>query len=350
MLDEMNADRYDAFRYHRRLSELLMKLKLGKARYGGSVRTIFMGSPVPVVPILEALINLPDCKLVGVVSQPARPAGRKRQLQDPPIAEFARQNDLKLWQPEKASSTEFIELLKEQSPDVIVTAAYGQILSQDFLEVAKRAVINIHPSLLPKYRGATPVQTCLLNGENKTGVSILFTVKKLDAGNIISQSSSAVLPLETSEQLMTRLFREGAMLLPDTFAKLARSDFYGIPQDETKVTICKKMDKNSGNINWLHTATEITQCYQAYQPWPGVYSYLDGKKVEFTSLTFPGPELKLKPGSYVYLPTEKQLAVQCKIGSLRILRLKLEGRKDISAAEFWNGKKSPSQAFEREPT
>jgi folate-dependent phosphoribosylglycinamide formyltransferase PurN len=154
-----------------------------------------MGSPEEVVSPLQHLLE--HCRkgkdqLLGVISQPARPAGRKKRLTDPPVASFAKEAGLTVWQPEKASAEEFLRTLEEAGPDVIITAAYGQILSERFLKIPKRATINIHPSLLPVYRGATPVQTALLDGLTETGVTILFTVKALDAGPIISQKRFAI--------------------------------------------------------------------------------------------------------------------------------------------------------------
>ena len=307
------------------------------------MRTIFMGSPAQVIPILNALREASYCELIGVISQPPKPAGRKRILQDPPVAEYAKKLNLKLWQPLKASSKEFIAELSEIKPDVVITSAYGQILSDAFIAAPKRAIFNIHPSMLPKYRGATPVQTALLNGDKKTGVTLLFTIKELDAGNIIIQEQTDILPDETAAELMPRLFQKSAELLPQAFAKLADPNFKGQPQIASEVTHSKKITKEDGRINWQESATRIFNRYRAYQPWPGVVSSFNGANVQFMKMDVCDEEVNDQPGSFQYSNSKKALQVATGKGTLLITRLKPEGRKDISAADFWNGLKDKTR-------
>ena len=174
------------------------------------MRIVFMGSPKEVISPLESLMELCESdsfELVAVISQPARPFGRKKVLTDPPLATYAKEKGIHTLQPEKCRDEAFLtETLKELNPDLIITAAYGQILSQAFLDIPKLGTINIHPSLLPEYRGAIPVPAALLDGKKTTGVSILYTVKALDAGDIISQESHDIEDNETSDILLARLF------------------------------------------------------------------------------------------------------------------------------------------------
>ena len=201
-----------------------------------------MGSPQEVVSPLETLLAAgPDFNVVAVVSQPPRPVGRSGKLQDPPLAEFAKLRGLLTLQPESARDPDFLEQLRGLDVDVIVTAAYGQILSPKFLGIPKRATVNIHPSMLPKYRGATPVPAAILSGEIESGVSILFTVKALDAGAVICAEESAIALDETSGAMTQRLFELGGLLLVKALEKLRDPNFSGEPQDDRLATHCRKI-------------------------------------------------------------------------------------------------------------
>ena len=193
------------------------------------MRIVFLGSPKEVLSVPKFLLEQAgdiDCELVGVVSQPAKAQGRKQQTKDTAVAAFAKEQGIKLFLPESAKAGSFLEEFKALSPDIALTAAYGQILSDECLAIPKRATINIHPSLLPRYRGATPVPAALLDGLTETGVTILFTIKKLDAGNIIAQRTLGIGAEETSQELTERAFAEGAALLVETLAKLRDKNYY----------------------------------------------------------------------------------------------------------------------------
>ncbi|NBQ54588.1 MAG: methionyl-tRNA formyltransferase [Proteobacteria bacterium] len=228
------------------------------------LRIVFMGSPQEVVAPLQQLLTADgDFNVIAVVSQPARPVGRSGKLQDPPLAEFAKANGILTLQPESARDPEFLEQLSGLNVDVIVTAAYGQILSKKFLAIPKRATINIHPSLLPKYRGATPVPAALLQGERSTGVSVLFTVKALDAGAIICAEESAIAPGETSGTLTQRLFDFSGPILIQALEKLRDPDFVGQPQDDRAATYCGKIEKSDGAMDWSLPAGVNLNRYRA---------------------------------------------------------------------------------------
>lgn len=314
------------------------------------MRVIFLGSPAEVLPVLDALKD----QLVAVVSKPAKPQGRKKQLIDPAVAAHTKEQwpDLPILQPESAKDPEFIAAIAALKPDIMVTAAYGEILTEEFLGLASRAVINIHPSLLPFYRGATPVPAALLAGDTVTGVSILFTVKALDAGHIICQDPLDIAPDETAEQLLSRSFIHGASMLPEAFELLADPEFEGYPQDPEDVSHCSKISKTDGEVNWRWGDAEIYNRFRAFQPWPGVYSYSAKGKVIFTEMAscdqldregrldqLPADIGERQPGEFIFVKSLKALVVATCHDPLLIKRLKPQGAKDQDAVAFWNGLK-----------
>ena len=305
------------------------------------MRVVFLGSPSEVLPVLEKLEEMHEEKrinLVAVVSQPARPSGRKQVLTDPPVAAYAKQQGLKVLQPLKASASDFLEQFSVLEPDLAITAAYGQILSDAFLAIPKRATINLHPSLLPAYRGATPVPAALLDGVKETGISILFTVKALDAGNLITQQKTAIASLETADVLMRRLFECGAKLLPKALSLLEDSSFQGTSQDLQLVTHCKRFSKLDGAVNWGNDAETIERKFRAFYPWPGAYALWRGKRVLFHHLfaTVGVGEVK-QAGSFTYDKAAQCLVIESGKGKLMCNSLQLEGSKTCSANSFWHG-------------
>jgi methionyl-tRNA formyltransferase len=284
--------------------------------------------------------------VVAVVSQPARKAGRGQSTIDPPLAGFAKQMGIATLQPESPRDPSFLSQLKDLEPDLAITASYGQILSDTFLAIPKRGTINIHPSLLPKYRGAIPVQAALMAGDTTTGVSILFTVKALDAGAIILQKPFVIDPNETAELLLTRLFQKSSPLLIKSLSLLEDPSFAGTPQDESLVTHCSKLEKSQGQIQWNHPAVQIFNLYRAFYPWPGVYSFFQGKRYQFTNMSLSSDkESDLNPGSFRFDKPSKTLKIQTGQGTLEVLRIKPEGSKEIDALAFWNGLKHREGLF-----
>ena len=306
------------------------------------MKIIFMGSPEEVVSPLRTLME--HCRsggtdeLLGVVSQPARPAGRKQVLTDPPVAAFAKGQGLTVWQPEKASAADFLDVLRQAAPDVIITAAYGQILSDNFLKIPKRATINIHPSALPAYRGATPVPAALLDGLKETAVTILFTVKALDAGNIILQEAFAIEPQEYSASLTSRLFAASGPMLLQALDKLRASDFIGTPQDPSAVTFCKKIAKTDGQINWGQAVDKLVNEFRAYKPWPGSFCFWQDARVVIEDLEQAGSDVpSLEPGVFRLDRKAKALLVGTGTHPIWIKQLKPAGSKSVDALSFWNG-------------
>jgi methionyl-tRNA formyltransferase len=314
------------------------------------MRIIFMGSPKEVISPLEALINLTngsDHELVAVVSQPAKSAGRRKRLIDPPVAEYAKEKKLHLLQPASAKVPEFLDALRALRPDIIVTAAYGQILSDEFLRIPTRATINLHPSCIPSFRGATPVPSALLEGCERTGITILFTVKKLDAGPIISMKTVDIEPNETCGILTNRLFKIGGELLPEAIEKLMDPNFTGEQQNDELATHCTKIKKEQGLINWSDDAEVILKKFRAFHPWPGSFTFLDNKRITIENMRVdPDQNDMIKPGQFYYDKPKKAIIVSCKKGTnLAITELKPEGRNATSALSFINGLKGAREGF-----
>ena len=298
------------------------------------MRVIFLGSPANVIAPLQGLLDS-EHEVVAVVSQPAAMRGRGRKVLDPAVAEFAKEKGIEVLQPQKASDPEFLQRLRDLKPDVAITAAYGQILNQEFLDIPKRATINIHPSLLPKHRGATPVQNTLLQGECRTGVSILFTVKALDAGNLILQSESEIENHETALSLMNRLFDESKSLLIAALKKLEDLHFVGEPQNVDQVTHCTKIAKQDGKVDWGLSAQQILNRYRAFQPWPGIYSFHGKKRIVLEEVELCDHDRRLEIGAAEMVA--ERLYIQCRESGLWVSRLKPEGKKSMESRAYWNG-------------
>tara|TARA_B100001094_G_scaffold332662_1_gene405732 strand:- start:1253 stop:2227 length:975 start_codon:yes stop_codon:yes gene_type:complete len=308
------------------------------------MRIAFMGSPKDVIRPLETIIEI--CKERSwtdplIISQPAKPAGRKKILKDPPVAEWAKSQNLYVTQPVKASSDQFLDELREFSPDLIITAAYGQILSEKFLAIPIRATINIHPSALPKFRGAIPVPATILAGHAKTTVSILFTVKRLDAGAIITTKDFEIKPEERADQLTERLFAESAKMLPDVLKKLEDTGFIGEEQNESQATHCKKIVKADGLINWELPAEQIYNQFRAYYPWPGCWTFNQKGKVAIEAIEHISEyQTGMKPGHYSFSKSLRGIVVGTKTNPLLVKQVKPAGSKVIAASDWWNGRKS----------
>lgn len=313
------------------------------------MKIVFLGSPEQCIPVLNWLLSCKDVTIAAVITQPPKPAGRGRGLIDPPVAVTAKAAGLLVLQPESSRSDDFLFQLESLNPDVAITAAYGQILNEKFLKIPRRATINIHPSLLPKYRGATPVQSAILDGCDQSGVTVLFTVRALDAGNIITQRCFPIGEFESADSYMTRMFKEGAYLLHEVFEKLANPQFEGHPQDPKAVTHCRKIAKEDGAINWNKSAREICNQFRAYSTWPGIYSFYEGKRIAIKSIVNFGPSLSAeKCGSISFDSNHGWLKVKCESSEIHIDRLQWEGKKEVDTRSFWNGLKNRNGAFESE--
>lgn len=296
------------------------------------MRIVFFGTPEFAVRSLHALLAGSNL-VVGVVCQPDRPAGRGQRVALPPVKEVALEAHVPVLQPEKLRLPEFLQTLREWAPDLIVVAAYGRILPKTVLDLPRLGCINVHGSLLPKYRGAAPIQWAILRGEVVTGTTIMQMNEHMDAGDILLQRETRIGDDETYGELQARLADIGAQALVDAIAQLHAGTLRAQPQCE-EVTIAPIIAKENGHIDWTQPAVVIARMVRAFNPWPSAFTSLDGKLLKIHRAHVRGASAAA-PGSVVQ--AQGDLAVATGAGTLIFDELQLEGRKRLSAAEFGRG-------------
>jgi methionyl-tRNA formyltransferase len=298
------------------------------------VRVVFLGTPEFAVPTLEAIVEA-GLEVAAVVTQPDRPKGRGRELAAPPVKEAALRLGLTVHQPERIRAPEAAGLLRSLDPDVMVVVGYGQIIPQSIIDIPPHGIINVHASLLPKYRGAAPVQWAIANGETETGVTTMRIDAGLDTGDILLQRDTGIGPEETAVELSARLARIGAALLVKTLAALAGGAIVPCPQDSSEATLAPVLKKEDGLIDWARPAHEIVNRIRGFTPWPGCYTQFRGKVLQVLEARLAVNSVG-DPGSAH--PTRSRLVVTCGGGTaLEILETQIEGKKRMTAAAFLNG-------------
>lgn len=312
------------------------------------VRVVFMGTPEFAVPALEQLV-LDRYEVVAVYTQPDRPGGRGRALlAQSPVKLAAIKHGLTVLQPASLRDTAEAERLSGLKPNVVVVAAFGQILPRRILDIPPFGCLNVHPSLLPRHRGATPIPAAILAGDRETGVTIMLMDAGLDTGPILSQIVVAIDPQDTTESLTTRLAQASARLLGETlFPWLGRS-LKQQPQDASKATYTKPITKEDGAIDWSMPATEISRWVRAFYPWPVCYTRWQGKMLRILEAAPVPGKACAAPGRVVALASGQQAAVGVETGDgiLGLLRVQLEGKRAMSAAEFLRGQRGfPGQTL-----
>ncbi len=302
-----------------------------------------MGTPQFAVPSLRALGGGPYS--ITVVTQPDKPAGRGGRLTPPPVKVLAEELGLPVLQPPTLKDPDFRAQLAQMQPDVTVLVAYGEYVAPSLLELPKRASINLHPSLLPRWRGSTPIQSAILAGDEVTGVSIIRMDRGLDTGPILAQRTTPIARGETHPQLSARLAEIGAELLAETLPRWLSGDIEPVPQTEEGATLTRTLSKEDGLIDWTATAEEIDRRVRAFQPWPGTYTYWQGRLLKVlrarpiapiaapaNGATAPGTVLALQqPGS------PRSLAVATGSGALELLEVQLAGKPAIEARALLTG-------------
>lgn len=244
------------------------------------MKILFMGTPDFAVPPLEALIKN-KYEVIGVVTQIDRPKGRGQQLQAPPAKKIALAHNIPVYQPKKLSKEpETIKIFEELSPDLIVTCAFGQILPQSILDIPKHGTINVHASLLPKYRGAAPIQWAIINGDEKTGITTMYTELGLDTGDILLQSEIEINIDMTAGELHDKMSLLGAETLINTILALESGDLHRVKQDDSLANYAPKINKKTGLIDWSQTTLNIHNLIRGTFPWPGAYSEMCGKRTK----------------------------------------------------------------------
>jgi methionyl-tRNA formyltransferase len=306
----------------------------------GQTRIIFMGTPEFALPTLQALIA--HFHVVGVVTQPDRPAGRGRAIQPPPVKPLAVAHNLPVYQPKTLRRDEAVAQLASWAPDLIVTAAIGLILPPEVLNLPARGTLNVHASLLPRWRGAAPIQAAILAGDDQTGVTIMWTEEGLDTGPILSQRAIPIAPRETAASLHDKLAPLGAQLLIDTLPAYLDGTLEPQPQPAEGVTIAQRIRKEDGRVDWERPAAAIDRQVRAFTPWPGAFSFWEGRRLKILE-TFPSPtsvpleqgEIPSPPGTVVQ--TNGHPAVVTGDGLLRLDQLQMAGRRATSGGEFLHG-------------
>lgn len=295
-----------------------------------------MGTPDFSVPILEALIAA-DYEIAAVVTQPDRPVGRKKILTPTPVKEAALKHGLLVLQPEKISGSEELAKIIELQPDLLVTAAFGQFLPQKLLDVPTYGAINVHASLLPKYRGGAPVHYALIRGEKETGVTIMYMEKKMDAGAILRQRSLEITEKDDVGTLFKRLSRLGRDLLMDTLPDLLAGKITPIQQDEEKVTYSPNIKAEEEIIEWTKTAKEIDWKVRGMRPWPGAYTFLKDKRLKIWDVTPLEEQTSELPGIIIRIEKEAIFVACGENTVLQLNELQPAGKSKMTAKAFLSG-------------
>ena len=300
------------------------------------IRIIFMGTPDFAVPGFKSLINESSFEIVGVFTQPDKPIGRQQILNLPPIKKVALENSIPVFQPEKIKTE--IETIKNLQPDLIVVIAYGKIIPQSILDIPTYGCVNVHASLLPKYRGAACLNAPILNGDTETGVTIMKMEAGLDTGPILRQTKLKLVGDENLETVHDELAELGANFLIETLQDFMAGKIIPQIQDETQASYIKTLKKEDGKIDWSKSAIEIERLVRAYNPWPGTYTQSDGKIIKIIAAKNNILKINDHKSGEVFL-NEGNLAVQCGQDAIVILKLQLEGKKIMTSAEFLRGHK-----------
>jgi len=304
------------------------------------MRIVFMGTPDFAVPCLESLVNS-GYDVAAVVTQPDKPVGRSQSVLKPPAVKEAaiRLGISNILQPEKVRTPEFAETLRELAPDVIATAAYGKILPKSVLEIPKHGCINVHASLLPKYRGAAPIQWALINGESKTGITTFFMDEGMDTGDIILMKETEIDPDMNAQELFDRLKVLGAEALTETLEALRNGTATRTPQDHSRATYVSMMTRETGRIDWNKSAAEIHNLVRGTNPWPGAYTFYKGKRLKiWKTAVCKDPDVisavsgEARPGTLLKCRKQDLIAATGS-GLLAITELQFENARRMSVAE-----------------
>jgi len=301
------------------------------------MRIIFCGTPHFAVPTFIHLLAQPDIEIAAVITQPDRPRGRGHQISASPVKQAAIAANVPVHQPEKIRSPEAQDLLKQVAPDCIVIIAYGQIIPARLLDIPKFGWINLHASLLPKYRGAAPINWAIANGETQTGVTTMRIDAGMDTGGILLPQEVDIAPEETATELAESMAEAGAPLMLATLRGLAEGKLILRPQNNDEASYASLLKKEDGQIDWNRPAQEIYNRMRGFAPWPGAYTSFRGQTCQLWAEPF---SLRTLTGGApgTIFREETQLLIACGHATLlRLLSVKVEGRKQISAVEFANG-------------
>lgn len=298
-------------------------------------KIMFMGTPEFAVPSLELLIRS-GCRIIAVVTQPDRPKGRGRKNEPTPVKTVAEKYGLTIYQPERVRDESFLALFRELAPDMVVLVAFGQILPREIIEQPPLGCINLHPSLLPKYRGAAPMNWALIRGETVTGLSIIKMAEKVDAGDILLQKETAIEHDETFGPLHDRLAREGAELLLEAVRGILEGRIAGTPQDDSQATFAPRLKKEDTRIDWKRDVLDIVNLIRGLSPVPAAFSILEGRQIKIFSASAEEGPVSEAPGT-ILPPADKGLPVAAGNGYVYLRELQIEGKRRMPVGEFLKG-------------
>jgi methionyl-tRNA formyltransferase len=306
------------------------------------MRSVFLGTPDFAVPSLRALAL--DHEVVAVFTQPNRPKGRGQEIAESPVKIEAEKLRIPLHQPERIRRPESIELIRQLQPELMVVVGYGQIIPQSIIDIPPRGILNVHASLLPKYRGAAPIQWAIASGERETGVTIMQIDAGLDTGDMLLKASTAIADHETAPELSQRLAHLGAGLLVQAIAELESARLVPEKQDDADATLAPILKKEDGQIDWSRSAQQVYDRFRGFQPWPGAYTNFRGRQLNITAMRL-AQQSAGDPASLMI--DKRKLAVHCGSGTaIEVLEVQMAGKKRTSVEAFLNGYKPvPGEKF-----
>jgi methionyl-tRNA formyltransferase len=300
------------------------------------MRVLFIGTGEIGLPVLRWLLESGEHELIGVVTQPDKPVGREQRIEAPPVKVALADSQVPVFQPKRIKNDEAVAEIRALAPDVIVVMAYGQILPRSILEIPKIACLNLHASLLPKHRGAAPIQAAIIAGDRETGITVMYMDEGLDTGDALLEKRIEIAPGETGGSLHDRLAEIAPAALREALALLAAGTAPRLPQDSSAATYAPKLEREHGRIDWSEPAKLIERKIRAFDPWPGAFSVLRDDA---------GRERKLKVHRARVVDScsadPANLVIPVKDGAVRLEEVQLEGKRRMSAAEFLRGYKAP---------
>ena len=299
------------------------------------MRIVFMGTPDFAVPSLEALLKSDD-HVVGVVTQPDRPKGRGQEVIFSPVKVVCQREGIPVLQPLKMKDPAFLDALREWKPDVIAVTAFGRILPPVILALPPRGCINVHGSLLPKYRGAGPVQWAIIRGERETGITTMFMAEGMDTGDMLLRETVEIRPEDTAGTLAPRLADVGGRLLVETLRRLKAGTLTPERQDDAQATMAPLLKKEDGLIDWTRPATEITNRVRGLSPWPGAYTYVNGERWTLCRVSVGEESHNAAPGTVTKV-TKDRIDVATSGGTLQILDIQPSNSRRMTVAQYLAG-------------
>lgn len=299
------------------------------------MKIVFMGTPDIAVGCLQAIIDEKH-EILGVVTQPDKPVGRGKKLGMPPVKELALKYNLKVYQPVKARDEEFVTLLKELNPDLIVVVAFGQILPKSILDIPKLGCINVHVSLLPKYRGAAPINWVIINGEKKTGVTTMYMDEGLDTGDMILTSEFDLDNEITAGQLHDKMAILGVKTLKETIELIEKGIAPRIPQNHDEFTYAPIMNKSLGNINWNNSAHDIHNLVRGVNPWPSAYTTYNGITMKIWKTEVLNEVSEKTPGTILNVDKDG-IKISTKDNTILVKEIQMPGKKRVEVSEYIKG-------------